>query len=74
MLRDARAAEDTVQETCLHAGQIFDRFTPGTDGRAWLFAILKNVVKRSGRRRIGPRSQEILLEGEVECPDSVDPG
>ena len=64
MLRDASAAEDTVQETCLRAWQIFDRFTPGTSGRAWLFAILINVVKhelrRSRRCRINPRSQEIL--------------
>ena len=41
-----------------------DQFTPGTNGRAWLFAILINVVKhelrRSGRCRIDPRSQEIL--------------
>lgn len=62
--RDASAAEDTVQETCLRAWQIFDRFTPGTNGRAWMFAILMNVVKhelrRSGRCRIDPRSQEIL--------------
>jgi len=64
MLGDASAAEDTVQETCLRAWQIFDQFTPGTNGRAWLFAILMNVVKhelrRSGRCRIDPRSQEIL--------------
>jgi len=64
MLRDAGAAEDTVQETCLRAWQIFDQFTPGTNGRAWLFAILMNVVRhelrRSRRCRIDPRSQEIL--------------
>lgn len=64
MLRDASSAEDTVQETCLRAWQIFDKFTPGTNGRAWMFAILMNVVKhelrRSGRSRIDPRSQEIL--------------
>ena len=64
MLRDASAAEDTVQETCLRAWQIFDRFTPGTNGRAWLFAILINIVKhelrRSVRCRIDPHSREIL--------------
>jgi RNA polymerase sigma-70 factor (ECF subfamily) len=64
MLRDASAAEDTVQETCLRAWQIFDQFTPGTNGRAWLFAILTNVVRhelrRSRRCRIDPRSREIL--------------
>jgi RNA polymerase sigma-70 factor (ECF subfamily) len=64
VLRDAGAAEDTVQETCLRAWQIFDQFTPGTNGRAWLFAILMNVIKHEQRRRwrwrIDPRSREIL--------------
>jgi len=64
MLKDASAADDMVQETCLRAWQSFDRFTPGTNGRAWLFAILTNVVqheyRRRGRWRIDPQSQEIL--------------
>ena len=74
--RDASAAEDTVQETCLRAWQIFDRFTPGTNGRAWLFAILMNVVKRelrrSGRCRIDPRSQEILITSAATNTASID--
>jgi RNA polymerase sigma-70 factor (ECF subfamily) len=74
MLRDADAAEDTVQETCLRAWQIFDQFTPGTNGRAWLFAILMNVLKhelrRSGRCRIDPRSHEIL----ETCAAATNPG
>jgi RNA polymerase sigma-70 factor (ECF subfamily) len=53
-----------VQETCLRAWQNFDQFTPGTNGRAWLFAILMNVLKheyrRRGRCRIDPQSPEIL--------------
>src|SRR6266436_7821117 len=64
MLKDVSAADDMVQETCLRAWQSFDRFTPGTNGRAWLFAILTNVVRheyrRRGRWRIDPLSQEIL--------------
>jgi len=64
MLKDTSAAEDMVQETCLRAWQIFDQFTPGTNGRAWLFAILMNIVRhecrRRGRWRIDPKSQEIL--------------
>jgi RNA polymerase sigma-70 factor, ECF subfamily len=64
LLRDSSAADDIVQETCLRAWQTFDRFTPGTNGRAWLFAILMNVVKheyrRRGRWRIDPQSPEIL--------------
>jgi RNA polymerase sigma-70 factor (ECF subfamily) len=63
MLSDASVAEDVVQETCLLAWQNFDRFTPGTNGRAWLFAILMNVVQHERRRRerwrIVPQSEEI---------------
>jgi RNA polymerase sigma-70 factor (ECF subfamily) len=64
LLKDPSAADDVVQETCLRAWQIFDRFAPGTNGHAWLLAILMNVVKheyrRRGRWRTDPRSQEIL--------------
>jgi RNA polymerase sigma-70 factor (ECF subfamily) len=64
LLKDPSAADDMVQETCLRAWQNFDQFTPGTNGRAWLFAILMNVLKheyrRRGRWRIDPQSPEIL--------------
>ena len=64
MLHDASVAEDVVQETCLRAWQNFDRFTPGTNGRAWLFAILMNVIQAEYRRRerwrVVPQSDEIL--------------
>jgi RNA polymerase sigma-70 factor, ECF subfamily len=64
LLIDPSAADDMVQETCFLAWQNFDQFTPGTNGRAWLFAILMNVVKheyrRRGRWRIDPQSREIL--------------
>ena len=64
LLKDPGDADDMVQETCFLAWQNFDQFTPGTNGRAWLFAILMNVVKheyrRRGRWRIDPQSPEIL--------------
>jgi RNA polymerase sigma-70 factor, ECF subfamily len=64
MLNDASIAEDVVQETCLRAWQNFDRFTPGTNARAWLFAILMKVVQTEYRRRerwrVVPQSEEIL--------------
>ncbi len=48
-------AEDLVQETYLQAWKSFETFQPGTNCRAWLFAILLNKV-RHYRRRLRVRS------------------
>jgi len=45
-------AEDLVQETYLRAFRRFDQFEAGTNCRAWLFTIMRNIflnrVRRSG--------------------------
>ena len=46
----AKYGREVMNQPGLFAWQIFDQFTPGTNGRAWLFAILMNVVKRELRR------------------------
>lgn len=62
--RNRTEAEDLAQETYLRAFKHFDQFDPGTNCRAWLFAILRNAFinqqKRQGREVPG------LDEGELE--------
>lgn len=53
-LTSSRAeAEDVVQETVLNAFRKFHQFNPGTNCRAWLLTILRNVflnrLRKGGR-------------------------
>lgn len=54
-------AEDIVQDTYLRAHRSFHRFDPGTNCRAWLFTILRNVFLNRLRR-----SAREVLDGEPE--------
>ncbi len=64
LTRNRTEAEDLVQETYLRAFRHFDQFDPGTNCRAWLFAILRNTflnqLKRQGHEVLG------LDEGDLE--------
>jgi RNA polymerase sigma-70 factor, ECF subfamily len=50
LARDPDAADDLVQEALTRAVGAADSFRLGTNIRAWLFTILKNVVRNSVRR------------------------
>ena len=56
---DPQRADDLVQETLVKAWNSRDSFTAGTNFRAWLFTILRNVYF----------SQHRKLRREVDDPD-----
>lgn len=66
LARNRAEAEDIVQEAFLRAFRSFDRFNPGTNCRAWLFTILRNVFLN----RVRSRGREVL-EGEMGGFDQV---
>ncbi|MGH2625886.1 MAG: sigma-70 family RNA polymerase sigma factor [Anaerolineales bacterium] len=47
---DLSAAEDLVQETYLRALAHRDQYTPGTNCRAWMFTICRNVFVKGAMR------------------------
>ena len=53
-------AEDLVQETFLRAFRSWDKYTPGTQCKSWLFTICRNVFLRHRER--GQRHDEIVSE------------
>lgn len=67
MTRNPQDAEDLVQEAYLRAFRFRDRFTPGTNLRAWLFKILSNAAI-SRFRHVGRATGDSSLDemGEAE--------
>jgi RNA polymerase sigma-70 factor, ECF subfamily len=56
LTRNRAEAEDVVQEAFLRAFRSFHRFNPGTNCRAWLFTILRNVFLN----RVRTQGREVL--------------
>lgn len=48
---DEAFADDLVQDTCVNALRAQDQFAPGTNLKAWLFAILRNRFRSLAKRR-----------------------
>lgn len=61
LTRNHAAADDLVQDTIVKAWSNIDKFTVGTDLRAWLFTILRNTFF-SGLRKV---------KREVADPDGI---
>jgi RNA polymerase sigma-70 factor (ECF subfamily) len=67
LTRNRAEAEDVVQEAFLRAFRSFHRFNPGTNCRAWLFTILRNVFLN----RVRTQGREVL-EAEMGGLDNVE--
>ncbi len=52
LTRDRHDAENLVQDVFLRAFRFFDRYTMGTNCRAWLFRILYNTFINEYHRRV----------------------
>jgi RNA polymerase sigma-70 factor (ECF subfamily) len=69
-------ADDLVQETAIKAWAARDRFTPGTNFRAWTFAILRNHYLSELRRaryhtEYDPEAAERLLVINAEQEEGI---
>ena len=55
LIKNEAEAEDLVQETYLRALRFFDKFEPGTNCKAWLLTILRNLfINRYRAKRRDP--------------------
>lgn len=84
MTRSATMADDLVQETYLKAWRFWDKFTPGTSCKAWLFRIMTNTYINMYRKRrrepytvdfddIEERSELQVASGEaIALPATLD--
>jgi RNA polymerase sigma-70 factor (ECF subfamily) len=73
MERDRQEAEDLVQETLMQALRSFDRFTPGTNCRAWLITILHNIRGNRRRARVRRQAVEAHADWSIETVAFVPP-
>jgi RNA polymerase sigma-70 factor, ECF subfamily len=52
LTRDTEAAEDLLQETVYRALVNHDKYTDGTNLKAWLFTIMRNIFINNYRRMV----------------------
>ncbi len=60
LTRNEPDADDLVQESFLRAYRAWDSYTPGTECRAWLFTICRNLFRRASQRE----------QRQVTCEDA----
>ncbi len=70
LVRDRAAADDLVQDTVVRALGALPQFQSGTNLKAWLFTILRNLFFEQARRR---RREAAALTAQVLPEEAVRP-
>jgi RNA polymerase sigma-70 factor, ECF subfamily len=71
MTGNSSDAEDLVQDTMTRAYAGLASFTPGTNGRAWLFRIMANAFINTRRHRQHQPAEVLSPDIEVPAPSAV---
>jgi len=71
MTRNSEDAEDLVQETYLKAYKYYDKFTEGTNFKAWLFKIMKNTFINNYRKKQSAPPQSDFADIEESFESQV---
>lgn len=70
LLRERAAADDLVQDTVVRALGALPQFELGTNLKAWLFTILRNVFFEQARRR---KREAAALDRQLPADEAVRP-
>lgn len=70
LVRDRSAADDLVQDTVVRALAALTQFRVGTNLKAWLFTILRNLFFEQARRR---RREAVALRAHPPVVEAVRP-
>ena len=69
LARDVTRADDLVQDTVLRALERQEAWTEGTDLRAWMFRLLRNLfLDQQRRRRVEQRGLAVLPPARPQAP------
>jgi RNA polymerase sigma-70 factor (ECF subfamily) len=70
LVRDPTRADDLVQDAVVRALSAVSQFEPGSNLRAWIFTILRNLFRENLRRA---RTEQRIVSEARHGPSSIEP-